>query len=180
MDWLEWNVLLTAADGTGRELSRALRPFGRFRFTGYRNVMVGRVADPLGFLQAMQERAARGELPGSMITRIVPVERTFPVTAETLLQEAQAALRDAAIRHPGPRFFVRLDRRGLKGRVNTQEMERTLGAFVVDAIRAAGGSPTVCFADPDVIFLLETVGETAGLCVIPRALRLASPLLKVR
>ncbi|MBI4412789.1 MAG: hypothetical protein HY576_00290, partial [candidate division NC10 bacterium] len=131
-------------------------------------------------LQTMQERAAQGEAPGSLITRVVPVERTFPVTAETFLQDAQAALQEAVARHPGPRFFVRLDRRGFKGRVNTQEVERALGAFVVEVIRASGGTPAVSFADPDVIFLLETVGETAGLSVIPRALRLASPLLKVR
>lgn len=177
---MDWNVLLTAADGCGRDLARALRPFGRFRFTGYRNVLVGRVAEPVAFLQAMQERAAQGEAPGSLITRVVPVERTFPVTAETFLQDAQAALREAVARHPGPRFFVRLDRRGFKGRVNTQEMERALGTFVAETIRASGGTPGVSFADPDVIFLLETVGETAGLSVIPRALRLVSPLLKVR
>ena len=177
---MDWNVLLTSADGCGRELARALRPFGRFRFTGYRNVLVGRVAEPIAFLQVMQERAAQGEAPGSFITRVVPVERTFPVTAETFLQDAQAALREAVARHPGPRFFVRLDRRGFKGRVNSQEVERALGALVAEAIQASGGSPGVSFADPDVIFLLETVGETAGLSVIPRALRLSSPLLKVR
>ncbi len=177
---MDWNVLLTAADGSGRDLARALRPFGRFRFTSYRNVLVGRVTEPAVFLQTMQERAAQGEAPGSLITRVVPVERTFPVTAETFLQDAQAALREAVARHPGPRFFVRLDRRGFKGRVNTQEMERALGTFVAETIRASGGKPGVSFADPDVIFLLETVGETAGLSVIPRALRLASPLLKVR
>ncbi|HEV8663379.1 MAG TPA: THUMP domain-containing protein [Candidatus Methylomirabilis sp.] len=177
---MDWNILLTAADGCGREAVRALRAFGRFRFTGYRNVLVGRVADPLAFLQAMQESAGRGEVPGRLITRVVPVERTFPVTAETFLQDVQAALREAVTRHPGPRFFVRLDRRGFKGRVNTQDMERALGTFVAETIRAGGGTPGVSFADPDVIFLLETVGETAGLSVIPRALRLASPLLKVR
>lgn len=177
---MEWNVLLTAADGCGRDLARSLRPFGRFRFTGYRNVLVGRVQEPLAFLTSIQERAEKGEAPGSFITRVVPVERTFPVSADTFLAEAQAALQEVVARHPGPRFFVRLDRRGLKGRVNSQEVERALGTFVAGVIRAAGGSPAVSFTDPDVIFLLETVGETAGISVIPRALRLASPLLKVR
>jgi tRNA(Ser,Leu) C12 N-acetylase TAN1 len=80
----------------------------------------------------------------------------------------------------GGSFFVRLERRGLKGRLHTPTFERELADRVWRALEARGHAPRVAFDDPDAVLVVETIGDEAGLAVLTRELRREFPFVKIR
>ena len=175
-----WNVLATSLEGRRDALLIALRKLGKFRRGGYRNVIVGRVEDVSAFLIDVRAALAAEPLLPTALAKIVPVEtlvRFDPMTAADTFATAAAPLLD---RLAGRSFFVRLERRGMKGRLHTPTLERDLGDRVWKALEARGHAPRVEFRDPDAVLVVETVGDEAGLGVITRPLRTEFPFVKVR
>jgi tRNA(Ser,Leu) C12 N-acetylase TAN1 len=175
-----WNVLATSLEGRRDALLIALRKLGKFRRGGYRNVIVGRVEDVPAFLAAVREVLSSEPLLPTALAKVVPVEtivRFDPMNAAATFATAAEPLLD---RLAGGTFFVRLERRGMKGRLHTPTLERDLGDRVWKALEARGHAPRVEFRDPDAVLVVETVGEEAGIGVITRAMRAEFPFVKIR
>ena len=175
-----WNVLATSLEGRRDALLIALRRLGKFRRGGYRNVIVGRVEDVSAFLVAVRDALASEPLLPTALAKVVPVEtivRFDPMNAADTFAAAAEPMLD---RLAGGTFFVRLERRGMKGRLHTPTLERDLGDRVWKALEARGVAPRVAFRDPDAVLVVETVGDEAGLGVILRTMRTEFPFVKVR
>jgi tRNA(Ser,Leu) C12 N-acetylase TAN1 len=175
-----WNVVATALEGRRDALLVALRRLGRFRRGGYRNVVVGTVDDPLGFLRGVRDALDADPLLPTALARAIPIDATTRFDATTAVDAVAAAAAPLLDRLAGGSFFVRLERRGLKGRVHTPTFERDLGDRVWRALEARGHAPRVDFRDPDAVLVVETIGDVAGLAVLPRALREEYPFVKIR
>lgn len=175
-----WNVLATSLEGRRDALLIALRGLGRFRRGGYRNVVVGRVDDVGAFLVAIRDALATEPLLPTALAKVVPVETTVRFDATNAVDVFAAAAEPMLERLAGGTFFVRLERRGLKGRLHTPTVERALGDRVWQALEARGGTPRVDFRDPDAVLVVETVGDEAGIGVLTRPLRAEFPFVKVR
>lgn len=166
-----WNVLATSLEGRRDGLLIGFRRLGRFRPGGYRNVVVGQVDDRDAFLGAVREALATDPLLPTALAKVVPVDLTVrfdPSDAANALATAAAPLVE---RLAGGSFFVRVERRGLKGRLHSPTLERDLADAMWRALEARGAAPRVEFADPDAVLVVETLGEQAGLAVLDRALR---------
>src|SRR3989442_1471564 len=163
-----WNVLATSLEGRRDALLMALRRLGKFRRGGYRNVVVRAV-------ESVDEL-----LPPPALARVVPIEATVRFEAPTAVETLAAAAEPFVDRLAGGSFFVRLERRGLKGRLHTPTVERALGDHVWRALEARGHTPRVAFKDPDAVLVIETIGDEAGLGVLTRALRAQHPFVKIR
>jgi tRNA(Ser,Leu) C12 N-acetylase TAN1 len=111
---------------------------------------------------------------------VVPIERTVRIEPNEAVDTLAAAAEPFLDRLAGGSFFVRLERRGLKGRLHSPTVERELGDRVWKALEARGATPRVDFRDPDAVLVVETVGDQAGLSVITRALRRDFPFVKIR
>jgi tRNA(Ser,Leu) C12 N-acetylase TAN1 len=111
---------------------------------------------------------------------VVPVAARTAIEPDTAADTLAAAAEPLLDRLAGGSFFVRLERRGLKGRLHTPTVERALGERVWRALEARGAVPRIDFADPDAVLLVETLGDQAGIAVIDRALRRAHPFVRVR
>ncbi|PKN11917.1 MAG: hypothetical protein CVU69_09900 [Deltaproteobacteria bacterium HGW-Deltaproteobacteria-4] len=74
---------------------------------------------------------------------------------------------------------MRLERRGLKGRIISLEIERALDAFLLDLIQTGGGTAQIDFAEPDTIIAIETFGERGGIGLLTRPLRERYPFVHV-
>ena len=172
-------MLLTAHEGRRPELFAALRGRGTFRGSGYRNVAVGSVADVAEFLDALKAQLETEPALQEVLARVVPIDRWIPLDPLDPLATLEPAVRQLASRFAGGTFHVRVERRGLKGTLNTAELERTLGAVVWRALEATGEKPRVAFRDADRILAVETLGEQAGLGVIDRAMRARWPFVRV-
>lgn len=108
----DWNVIATASAHEHRNLGRMLKRFGDFRWTPYLGVLVGRVEDH----QALFEQLRRWEEdePGFLapLARIIPIDRTFDFTVESLLPRLREEVLPYAERINSWSFYVRLERRG--------------------------------------------------------------------
>ena len=175
-----WNVLATSLEGRRDALLIAFRRLGKFRRGGYRNVVLGEVADPRAFLVAVRDALAADPLLPTALAKVVPVETTVRFDAMNAVDTFAAAAEPLLDRLGEGSFFVRLERRGMKGRLHSPTLERALGDRVWIALEARGRVPRVEFRDPDAILVVETVGDEAGVGVVTRALRTEFPFVKVR
>ena len=175
-----WNVLATSLEARRDALLMVLRRFGRFRPGGYRNVVVGEVEALPAFLDAVREALARDPLLPTALAKVVPIEATLRFDPADPVPALAAAAEPFLERLAGGSFFVRLERRGLKGRLHTPSVERAVGDHVWRALEVRGATPRVEFRDPDAILVIETLGDQAGLAVLPRALRAAYPFVHIR
>jgi tRNA(Ser,Leu) C12 N-acetylase TAN1 len=175
-----WNVLATSLEGRRDGLLLGLRRFGRFRPGGYRNVVVGLVEDHGRFLAEVRDALAADPLLPTALAKVVPIETTLrfdPVDPVPALSTAAEPFLD---RLAGGSFFVRLERRGLKGRLHSPTVEREIADRVWKALEARGHVPRVEFRDPDAVLVVESLGDQAGLCVLGRALRREFPFVRIR
>ena len=168
------------ARGPADALLIALRKLGKFRRGGYRNVIVGQVDDVPAFLVAVREALASEPLLPTALAKVVPVETLVRFDAANAVESFAAATEPLLDRLGSGSFFVRLERRGLKGRLHTPTVERDLADRVWRALEARGHLPRVAFRDPDAVLVVETIGDEAGIGVLTRAVRQAYPFVKVR
>jgi len=174
-----WNVLATALEGRRAALLAALRPLGAFGGGGYRNVLVGLVPDTAAFLERVRDALAADRLLPTALARIVPVELHVefdPADPGAALAAAAEPLLD---RLGAGTFYVRVERRGLKGIVDSAALERDLGTRLWRALEGRGRTPRVSFRDPDHVLVVETLGRHAGLALLSRALRAQYPFVRV-
>src|SRR2546422_4331030 len=143
-----WNVLATSLEGRRDALLIALRRLGKFRRGGYRNVVVGAVERVDEFLARVHEALDADPLLPTALAKVVPIEATVRFEAPTAVETLAAAAEPLIERLAGGSFSVRLERRGLKGRLHTPTAERALGDHVWRALEARGHTPRVDFKDP--------------------------------
>jgi tRNA(Ser,Leu) C12 N-acetylase TAN1 len=175
----DWNLVVTAHGGRRHDLVFALRPIVRLKRVGYSEVMVGRTDDVDGCLTAIASRAeADPVLANEILARVVPVARTFALGAdvEAHLQAEILTVVDALVDQS---FHVRVERRGHKRLVQSNQLERRLGTALVEALRVRGGTPRVTFSDPDVIVAVEVIGDYAGFGLVDRACRARYPFVRL-
>jgi tRNA(Ser,Leu) C12 N-acetylase TAN1 len=150
-----------------------------FRGGGYRNVAIGRVADVPAFLDAWRDAIAADPILAASVGRILPIAQTFPVDQADPAASLLAAVEPLAPAIAGRSFYVRVERRGLRGVLSSSEVERTLGAALWRGLEAAGHTPRVTFDDPDVVVAVETLGDRGGVALLDRAVRAAYPFVRV-
>jgi tRNA(Ser,Leu) C12 N-acetylase TAN1 len=167
---LDWNLVVTAHGGRRHDLVYALRPIVKLRRAEYSEVLTGRADDLEACLAAIAARAADPVFSAEVLARVVPVSRTFALAAEVEVQVRAETLTfvDALVDRS---FHVRVERRGHKRLVQSDQLERALGTALGEALRERGASPRVTFDDPDLIVAVEVIGAVAGIGLVPRSLR---------
>lgn len=166
----DWNVVVTVYDERGyREAKSILARFGKVASTDFYNVLALKVADVQLFTEAID--ALVQESPGVMndISRIVPSHVTFNFQTPSEFEEkAQAVAAEWTDQLRGCAFYVRLHRRGFKGRISTPEEERFLDEVLLAKLESLGRPGRISFEDPDKIIDIETIGNRAGLSIWSR------------
>ncbi len=175
-----WNVLATAKNGEQRQLARMLKRFGDFHWTRFLGVLVGRVEEHETFLTQL----ARCEetKPGFLhpLARLVPIERMFSFTMESLAAQLAEAVKTFTDRMGSGSFCVRVERRGHVGELHSQLMEKELAKVLLEALATQGLAATIALKNPDAIIAVEIVGDECGVGLLPRALRDRFPFIKVQ
>lgn len=167
----EWNVLVTAQEGSARDLKRFVKQHGVFRWSQFRNVLLGRVVDPEGFFRTLDAQLEKKPFALNWLGKALPICITFPVHLETFIDDLEGHLSSLVEGLKGKSFHVRVERRGHKGDLRTHDLERQIGDYLWEELQRQGGQPVVSFKDPDVVVAIEIVGKTAGIAVVPRRLR---------
>lgn len=176
----DWNVVLTSHVNQERRLLRELKELGEFAPSGFREVILGRVADLAEFLAALKRRLEEQPVFHNFLSSVIPVSKVFPFTLENLVSRLQEEVKPWAAEIGARPFFVRLKRRGHKGEIKSQEVEQTLDRFLKEEIAARGHSPTIDFAHPEVIVAVEVIHNQCGVGLVTRELMEKYPFIRLK
>lgn len=117
-----------------------------------------------------QARAA-GKPWSGFVARVIPVETVISFTPETLVAQLKEAVGPLVARMAGGTYCVRLERRGLAGRVSSREVEREVADYVHALATGQGKAVRTDLEDPDFLIAGETLGAQCGVALLSRAMR---------
>jgi tRNA(Ser,Leu) C12 N-acetylase TAN1 len=176
----EWNVALTSQTNQERRLLLELADLGEFQASGFREVIVGKVADTAAFLETLCQRWQVQPFLPEILSSVVPVTVMFSFTLEDLMTRLEKHLTSVASAIGNHPFYVRLKRRGHKGVIHSQELEQALDRFLTEKIAALGFTPAIDFAEPQCIVAVEIIHNQCGVGLITQELKARYPFLKMR
>lgn len=176
----DWNVVVTVHGDNFLRACRLLSQFGDVGRTGYYNVVVLRVPDIRGFLDRLARLAETVPDILEVVARVLPAQVTFEFRdVEDFERQAREAALEWLPHLAGKAFYVRLHRRGLKGRLSTPVEERFLDEALLESLETRGEPGHVSFEDPDAVIDIETVGTRAGMSLWSREDLDRYPFLRV-
>lgn len=178
-----WNVIITVLPGPGQEnrLLQGLRPLGEFHRSSFKDVCVGRVEDANRFLDTLLQAREAGAGWIAALGRAIPVEQNFRFTSDTLAEQFKQAAEPLLQRMDrGSSFHVRLERRGLTGKIDTPRVEREVAEYLFALAERQHKQLRVSFDDPDYVVAAETVGDECGVTLLTRELSRRYPFVQTR
>ena len=110
---------------------------------------------------------------------MVPLDKTLTIDVASLVPMLKAEVLGYADRIGSGAFYVRVERRGHKGEIHSQQLEQELAHALVELLTQKGHTPRVDFQNPDVIIAIEIVGDECGIGIITKSLRERYPFVKV-
>ena len=176
---IEWNVVVSVRAAGYKLARRYLKTLGRVERTDYYNVLVLAVEDVSLFLEALRRDTELQPELRTALARVLPVTQVFRFqNAEEFTAQARAAVEAFVPQLAGCAFYVRIHRRGFRGRISSPVAERQLDQWLLERLAASGASGQVRFADPDAVVVIETLGQWTGCALITRAARERYPFLR--
>lgn len=174
----DWNVVVSVRGAAYKDAVRYLKTLGRVQRTDYYNVLALQVEDVPLFLEALKRDTQLRPALAAALSRVMPVTRSFGFqTPEEFTARATEAALELAPELAGRAFHVRMHRRGFRGQLASQDVERRLARLLLERLAAAGSPGQARFDDPDAVLVIETLGQWAGLAVVTRADRARYPFL---
>lgn len=176
----EWNILATAFWGKGKDALRLLTLHGEFKGSGFKDVLQGHVEDVNLFLQKLQLMRKENHDRMTSLSQILPLERTFSFSLLDFMDKLKEAVLPYVEKVEGKKFYVRAKRRGHKGEMSSLEIEKEISSFIFGELEKAGKQAQVSFSDPDVVIIVETIANRAGVALITREMGEKYPLIKIK
>lgn len=160
----DWNVVVTVHENGYNEARVLLERYGPVAKTDFFNVLVMHTEDPRRLLDKLTEETARDTTLLAFLARVMPVMLTFSFqSAAEFEDKARQAVTAWIPSLEGKSFYLRMHRRGFKGKLSSLEEERFLDTYLLEALETAGRPGAIRFENPDAVIVLETVGPRAGL-----------------
>lgn len=175
----DWNMIATMAPVPEAEniVLEHLGRFGEFHRSTFKDVCLGRVPDPSLFLDAIHLASEAGEDWTNRLSRIIPIEATFQFTPDTLIDELKMATESFLERMHDGTFYVRVERRGMIGKVSSKEVEQAVADHLYELAEERGLKLHTDFSNPDFIVAAETVGDECGVALLSKELRDIYPFI---
>ena len=179
-DMKEWNILAAAHWGRERIALRFLHEHGEFKRSGFKDVLQGHVEDVDLFLEKVESMRQEGHGRIDCLSQVVPLDHTFYFTLADFMDQMKETFSHYVERIENNKFYVRVKRRGHKGKISSQEIEKEISEFLLETLEKRGKQAHVSFADPDLIIVVETIANWAGVTSITREMKEKYPFIKVK
>ena len=166
----DWNVVVSVYENCyaqGQELLEQLGSVGRTEFF---NILAMKVADIGKCMEQLQDMTIKDPLSTACISRFVPVLCTFTFQSPSEFEEkARLTVCNWIPSLQGKTFYVRMHRRGFKGKLSSMDEEHFLDDYLLKSLELAGTPGRISFHDPDAVIIVETIGPRAGISYWTRA-----------
>jgi tRNA(Ser,Leu) C12 N-acetylase TAN1 len=179
---MDWNVIVSVQPEGYKAAKELLHEYGKIRKTDYFNVLVMQVDDIEDFLENLRTLYEMRTPQLQSIGRIVPVSDRFnfqtPGEFENRARNVASHWVDTLA---GRHFYVRMHRRGFKGRLSSLEEERFLDEYILETLQQSGKAPAkVDFEAAERVIAVETIGQEAGMSLWTREQLEHYPFLKLK
>ena len=165
----DWNVVISVRERGFRPAFELLEELGPVAKTDFYNILVMKVDNIRNFLETLREWVQEDTHILSLISRVMPVIQTFNFqSADEFEEKATEAASKWVSMLADRNFHVRMHRRGFKGKMASNEEERFLDDFFLNALKKEGMKGDISFRNPDAIVVVETVGSRAGMSIWTR------------
>ena len=165
----DWNVVITVRERGFILACELFEEFGSVSRTEFFNVLAMKTHDTHRLMEMLREQMTENPSLQSFLARVIPVTDRFSFqTPEEFRAKVTEIVTLYAPRLAGKGFYVRMHRRGFKGRLSSMEEESYLDRFLVEALEKTGSSAHVTFDNPDAIVAVETIAQDAGLSLWSR------------
>lgn len=176
----EWNAVISVREQGFTKALDVFSEFGEVKRTEFFNILLLRARNTMQMLETLRERAAEAPESLTFLARLIPVIKTFIFNSpEEFEERARTVVLGWAKDLPGKSFFVRIHRRGFRGRLSTMDEERLLDTALLDELEKSGRPGKISFEDPDAVIDIETVGTWAGLALFAREEKERYPFIRV-
>lgn len=176
----DWNVVATSHTHGYSKAWEVLKEYGRVRKTEFHSVLTMKVDDIRVFAERLLARMQSEAEIEESISRVMPVSAVFTFqTPEEFEAGVKNAMGELLPAFDGKTFYLRMHRRGYKGRLSSQAEERVLAQFLLERLAESGRAARVDFEDPDLVLAIETVGQRGGTSLWTREDRRRYPFLKL-
>ena len=174
-----WNLVVTCRRNGERGALKELRFFGRFRPTGFRDVLAGYVEDRARFFEELLKSREMRDPVWRFLVRAIPIDVVFSFTLDTFRARLGEVIDRMADSVPPGAFYVRIERRGHKGEIPTPEVEREMDGRIIVAHERLGRSSRVDFKEFSSVVAVETFHDLGGAGVLHREKMERYPFLKI-
>ena len=165
----DWNVVISVRERGFRPAFELLEELGPVAKTDFYNILVMKVDNIRNFLETLREWVQDDPHILSLISRVMPVTHTFNFqSADEFEEKATEAASKWVSMLADRSFHVRMHRRGFKEKMASNEEERFLDDFFLNALKKEGNEGNISFQNPDAIVVVETVGGRAGMSIWTR------------
>lgn len=162
----DWNIVVCARGDKYAFVQDFLSAFGSIKPSAYFNVMLMKVPEVRTFMDELLVAWKETPVLAQGLSRVVPVTQSFtyqgPAEFESKAKKCVAKWLPALANKS---FYVRMRRRGFKGRLSSQLEERFLDQFLLSSLDESGDTAKIDFDNPDLVIAVETVGQWAGLSI---------------
>lgn len=179
---LDWNVLVSVQQQGYQAARQLLSEYGKVMHTDYLNVLVMWIDDVDAFLETIRRLYDRQAAQLACIGRIIPVSQRFTYqNVEAFESQAREVASHWLAQLAGRHFYVRMHRRGFRGRLSSQEEERFLDEYILEQLQQHGRpAAKVDFAGAERVIAVETLGQQAGMSLWTREQIERYPFLKLK
>jgi tRNA(Ser,Leu) C12 N-acetylase TAN1 len=176
----EWNAVISVHEHGFKKALDVFGDFGEVKRTEFFNVLLMRAESPPEMLESLRTRMLERPESLSFLARLIPVTKAFIfTTAEEFEGKAREIVLTWAPRLAGKSFYVRIRRRGFKGRISSPDEERFLDTLLLEELEKAGTPGSISFEKPHAVVAIETVGHWAGLSLFTREDLETYPFIKL-
>lgn len=176
----DWNVLVTAAERQERALKRLLLPYGIFGESGFRGTLIGLVSDMQAFLENLKGISQADPQTLQALGQVVPIDRTFFFDAANFMERTKEAISPYLELIGDERIYVRVKRRGYKGKISSLESEKELDEWLLAQLEAAGKQAKIDFEAPDKIIVIEMIQNQCGVGLLTKEMKEKFTFIKIK
>jgi len=176
----EWNAVICVHEHGFKRAIDVLGDFGEVKRTEFFNVLLMRAENINLMLESLRARASKHPETLSFLARLIPATHSFIFnSADEFEHKAREIILAWTPHLAGKSFYVRIRRRGFKGKISSPGEERLLDFILLESLDKAGTPGRITFDNPDVIIAIETIGTWAGLSLVNREDRERYPFIKL-
>jgi tRNA(Ser,Leu) C12 N-acetylase TAN1 len=179
---MQWNVVISVQEHGFNSVRGFLSDYGEIQPTEYFNLLAMRVENVDDFLEDMRANYVLQVQILEHVGRIIPVTHGFMFQSpEEFEKRAKTTVDQWLGDLSGRHFFVRMHRRGFKGRLSSQDEERFLDGYILAQLENEAKLPAkIDFEHAERIIAIETLGQQAGLSYWTREQLERYPFLKLK